>query len=231
MPNLAYDDIQTAVTAVLSGVQGQDDYRVDTFIKMAVNDAISEFVDIIGTRTTSAVELTNVDDEILDVEVTRVYLPADCWMPRQLLIGGYEVEPVASDMYEKLARSTRAERGFIGKSVQREDGVMYIEVFPAIALPSTATVVLTYRISSEDLGRVPARYKNLIIYGAAKHYYTFVVTDNPVVPSRIAKEYQKYLTSCRSAIANTRVSQTRPYESEWENLFQFFVDRNDRDTR
>lgn len=231
MANLAYDEMQTALVAVLNGTQGQDDYRIDNCLKMAVTDVISEFVDNIGSRTTSAVSLTNEDDEILDVEVTRVYLPADCWMPRQLLIGGYEVEPVASDMYEKLARSTRAERGFIGKIVQREDGVMYIEVFPAIASGSTATVVLSYRISSDDIGRIPAQYRNLIIYGAAKHFYTFVAIDNPVIPSRIAKEYKTYLAGCRSAISNTRVTQTRPYESEWENLFAFFVDRNDRDTR
>lgn len=230
MPNISYDKLQEDLVAVLQLDQHQEDYRLLVHLKMAVRDAIEEFVDNVGTRTTNALPIALEQDAALDEQVTRVYMPNDCASPRQLLINGYEVRPVGSDIYEKVTRTTIGSGGFYGKTVVREDGVSYVEVWPSIT-QTDALVTLTYRISSDDVGRIPEQYRNLIIYGAARHWYALAHTDNPIMLSRMDRFYSKYLARLRSNIANQNTKQLRPYETEWLDQFQFFIDHNDRDIR
>jgi hypothetical protein len=49
--------------------------------------------------------------------------------------------------------------------------------------------------------------------------------------SKMNKRYNEYIGKLRADVANTNVSQLRPYEVEWEKQFLFFTERNDRERR
>lgn len=230
MPNILYDTLQEELVALLSLDQGVDDYRVKTFLKMAVREVLEEFKDNIGTRTTDLISLTIETDPYSGNDVSRIYLPNDAYIPLQILIQGYEVTPVSSAEFEKIKVSSRGTRGFHGKVVQREDGVTYVETWPTIT-QTNAVVNLTYRVTSEDVGKIPEHYKNVILYCVAKHWYNFVHTENPIMSSRMEKRYKESVARIRSDFANIEMAQDRPYENEWGNQFAFFIDRNDRHIR
>lgn len=229
--NILHDSLKEELRALLGVSSNTEEFRIDVCLKMAVRDIISEFVDNIGSRTTRDLVI-KVEDDLTDgTDISRIYLPDDCWSVRQVMIEGIEVEPVTSDVYEKMKRSGASGVGYFGKTVQREDGRCFLEIYPTITT-TDYDIAITYRVASDDVGRIPEIYKNVILYGTAKHWYTFIHVDNPVMKSQMASEYKKYVAGLRADIANTYGSpHLRPYEKEWEKQFLFFVDRNDRDNR
>lgn len=228
--NILYTTLQEELKAVLRVGPNEEEYRIPIFLKMAVRDVMREFVDRIGSKTTQALNFTTETDPETGYIRSRIYLPDDCWSVRQVMVEDIEIVPVDALDFERISRVGTAESGWVGKVEQRDDGRMYIETFPTINV-TNYNVVVTYRVSSDDVGRIPEVYKNVIIYGTAKHWYTFVHTENPVMKSQMATEYKKYLAQLRSDVGSEDIQVNRPYETDWERQFTFFAYANDRDRR
>lgn len=226
---ILYTQLEEELKAVLK-VDATEEYRLMVFLKMAVRDVMREFVDRIGTKTTKSINFTIEEDPETGYDRSRLYLPDDCWSVRQIMVEGIEVAPVDQLDFEKLTRIGTSGSGWIGKIDQREDGRMYVETYPTTNV-TNYSVAITYRVASDDVGRIPEVYKNAIIYGTAKHWYTFVHTENPVMKSQMIAEYKKYIAQLRVDIGMEDVSVNRPYETDWERQFTFFAYSNDRDRR
>lgn len=230
--NILYSQLQDELVAVLGVGQSEEEYRIEVFLKMAVRDILDEFKDNIGTRTVRDLNITLETDVDDGEQISRIYMPDDCWTVRQIMVEGIEIEPVDSSVFEKIKRSATSGTGYVGKIAQREDGRVYCEVWPTIST-TTYDIAVSYKIASEDVGRIPQIYKNAVVYGVASHWYNFVHTENPVMKSQMNKLYKQYIGKLRSDVNNTRDQKInyRPFEYEWENQFLYFTDRNDRDRR
>jgi hypothetical protein len=225
--NLLYEELSEELKAVLKVGSQDEEYRIEVFLKMAVRDVMREFIEQIGTKTTDALPLVLETDPVTEIQRSRIYLPDDCWSVRQVMLGNGELKPVPQDVFEKYKRQGSSITSFISTIGQRNDGRIYLETYPTIGGSNVATSV-TYRVASDDVGRIPEVYKNVIIYGTAKHWYTFVQTENPVMKSQMAREYKNYIAQLRVDVSDAKETVRRPYEVEWERQFTFFSFRNDR---
>jgi len=228
--NILYDELSEELKAVLKIGSTDEEYRIPVYLKMAVRDVMREFVDQIGSKTTRALTLVNETDPHDDEDRSRIYLPDDCASVRQVMIENIEFRPVEPDIFEKIKRSGSSQTSYIAKVERREDGRVYIETFPVISA-GDYNIAVTYKISSDDVGLIPELYKNAIIYGTARHWYSFVHTENPVIKSQMQKYFKEYIGQLRTDVANIDTEQNRPYETEWEKQFTFMSYRNDRDRR
>jgi hypothetical protein len=228
--NIIYDTLKEKLLGVLFGVDGEDDFRVDTMLKMAVRDIINELGDSVGTITTRSINITVEEDADDGEDISRIYLPDDCVLVKQVLIEGIEVEPVTSAVFEKLKRSVSSGMGYFSKVARRIDGKLYLEIFPTLIV-TDYDIAITYKLQSDDVGRIPLQYENAVIYGTAAHWYNIIHIENPVMSSKMTKRYKEYIGSLRADVSNVDPEQLRPYQTEWEKQFRFFTDRNDRDRR
>lgn len=226
--NAIYQELLEDLCLILGETVRQEEARIQIFLKMVAREVSAQFYEDIGMVVDRDLVITNETDLTTGGTVSRVYLPDLVESVNSMWISDRKVEIVTPEELEATKRQVLGSQYLYGAFRRRKDGRCLLELFPQVST-TNASIAVAYKQRVEDITYIPAIYKNVIIYGVAKHWYCFVETADIQRTSLIKKEYKNYMDELKASQAISGGRIDKQYESDSKQRRVLRRDRNDRD--